>query len=78
VRFLPRTIVWIYSINKEAPDDGPLRSETCRAVISFKTFFWIFCAAFMEKFLLIFVFLFLYFLIPSFGKHVLCFLVGLF
>ena len=26
VRFLPRTIVY-----KEAPEDGPLRSETCRA-----------------------------------------------
>ena len=26
-----RTIVCIYSIYKEAPEDGPLRSETCRA-----------------------------------------------
>ena len=31
VRFLPRTIVCTYSIYKEAPEDGPLRSETCRA-----------------------------------------------
>ena len=31
VRFLPRTIVCTYSIYKEAPKDGPLRSETCRA-----------------------------------------------
>ena len=26
-----RTIVCTYSIYKEAPEDGPLRSETCRA-----------------------------------------------
>ena len=31
VRFLPRTIVCIYSIYKEAAEYGPLRSETCRA-----------------------------------------------
>ena len=31
VRFLPRTIICTYSIYKEAPEDGPLRSETCRA-----------------------------------------------
>ena len=31
VRFLPRTIVCTYSFYKEAPEDGPLRSETCRA-----------------------------------------------
>ena len=31
VRFLPRTIVCTYSIYKEAPEDGPLRSKTCRA-----------------------------------------------
>ena len=27
----PHTIVCTYSIYKEAPEDGPLRSETCRA-----------------------------------------------
>ena len=31
VRFLRHTIVCTYSIYKEAPEDGPLRSETCRA-----------------------------------------------
>ena len=31
VRFSPRTIVCTYSIYKEAPEDGALRSETCRA-----------------------------------------------
>ena len=31
VRFLPRTIVCTYSIYKEAPEDGPLQSETCTA-----------------------------------------------
>ena len=31
VRFLQHTIVCTYSIKKEAPEDGPLRSETCRA-----------------------------------------------
>ena len=31
VRLLPRTIVCTYSIYKEAPEDGPLQSETCRA-----------------------------------------------
>jgi hypothetical protein len=31
VRFLPRTITCTYSIYKEAPEDGPLRSETCTA-----------------------------------------------
>ena len=31
VRFLRHNIVCTYSIYKEAPDDGPLRSETCRA-----------------------------------------------
>ena len=31
VCLLPRTTVCTYSIYKEAPEDGPLRSETCRA-----------------------------------------------
>ena len=31
VRFLRHTIVCTYSIYKEAPEDGPLRSEACRA-----------------------------------------------
>ena len=31
VRFLQRTIVCTYRIYKQAPADGPLRSETCRA-----------------------------------------------
>ena len=31
VRFLPRTIVCTHSTYKEAPEDGQLRSETCRA-----------------------------------------------
>ena len=31
VRLLPRTIVCIYSVYKEAPEDGPMSSETCRA-----------------------------------------------
>ena len=30
VHFLPRTIVCTYGFYKEAPEDGPLRSETCR------------------------------------------------
>ena len=29
--FLPHTIVGTYSIYKEVPEDGPLRSETCGA-----------------------------------------------
>ena len=31
VRLLPHTTVCTYSIYKEAPEDGPLQSETCRA-----------------------------------------------
>ena len=31
VRSLRHTIICTYSIYKEAPEDGPLRSETCRA-----------------------------------------------
>ena len=30
-RITARTTVYIYSLYKEAPEDGPMRSETCRA-----------------------------------------------